>query len=128
MSGAPHYIEGKLLGVPSLEDEDGNATSTGYAQFKGASDLVKIWDVKNSVRAMVFDTTASNSGVKQGACKRMEEWLERPVLWLACRHHVAEIMAKDYWQDWPENSFFNEFKSAWTSLSIISDTQETSLQ
>ena len=49
VSGAPHYIEGKLLGVPSLEDEDGNATSTGYAQFKGASDLVKIWDVKNSV-------------------------------------------------------------------------------
>ena len=30
-SGAPHYMEGKLLGVPSLVDEDGKATSTGLA-------------------------------------------------------------------------------------------------
>ena len=79
-SGAPNYVEGKLLGVPSLRDEDGNPTSSGYAQFKGASDFVRIWDIKNSVRGFVFDTTASNSGVRQGACKRMEEWLERPVL------------------------------------------------
>ena len=59
-SGAPNYIEGKLLGVPSLVGEDGQATSTGEAQFEGAKDLVKIWDLKNSVRGLVFDTTASN--------------------------------------------------------------------
>ena len=69
--GAPNYIEGKLLGVPSLVDDEGNATSTGLAQFEGTSELIKLWDLKNSIRGVVFDTTASNSGVRQGACKKM---------------------------------------------------------
>ena len=126
-SGAPNYVEGKLLGVPSLRDEDGNPTSSGYAQFKGASDFVRIWDIKNSVRGFVFDTTASNSGVRQGACKSMEEWLERPVLWLACRHHLAEIMAKECWYELyeddlgPDNLHFVEFKSLWPNLNTDSD-------
>ena len=42
VSGSPSYIEGKLLGVPSLEDENGNATSTGLSQFQGASEYVKL--------------------------------------------------------------------------------------
>ena len=42
VSGSPSYIEGKLLGVPSLEDENGNATSTGLRQFQGASEYVKL--------------------------------------------------------------------------------------
>ena len=59
VSGAPSYIEGKLLGVPSLVDEDGNATSTGEAQFEGAKELVKIWDLKKSISGLVFDTTVN---------------------------------------------------------------------
>ena len=136
VSGAPNYTEGKLLGVPSLVDGEGNATSTGLAQFEGASQLVEIWNFKNSIRGVVFDTTASNSGVRQGACKRIEEWLGRPVLWLACRHHVAEVMAKECWYTLfeddlgPENSFFNAFKSAWSSLnkSAGSPHQEACMQ
>ena len=73
-------------------NEDGEATSTGLAQFEGAKELVQIWNVKNSIRGLVFDTTASNSGCKQGACKRMEAWLERPVFYLGCRHQVAELV------------------------------------
>ena len=34
--------------------------------------MVGICDLKNSIRDIVFDTTASNSGVGQGACKRMD--------------------------------------------------------
>ena len=127
VSGAPNYIEGKLLGVPSLVDEDGNTTSTGLAQFEGARDLVKTWNLENSVRGLVFDTTASNSGVKQGACKRMEDWLERPVLWLACRHHVAELIAKASWYELfeedlgPDNGFFVQFKNDWPNLNTGAD-------
>ena len=112
VSGAPIYIEGKLLSVPSLVDEYGNATSTGRAQFEGAKDLIKSWDLKNSVTGLVFDTTASNSGVEQGACTRVDEWLGRPVLWLACRHHVGELIAKASWYELveedlgPDNAFF----------------------
>ena len=128
VSGAPSYIEGKLLGVPSLVDEDGNATSTGEAQFEGAKDLVKIWDLKKSIRGLVFDTTASNSGVKQGACTRMEDWLGRPVLWLACRHHVGELIAKASWYELfeedlgPDNAFFVKFKNDWPNLNTTPDT------
>ena len=42
VSGSPSYIGGKLLGVQSLEDENGNATSTGLRQFQGASEYVKL--------------------------------------------------------------------------------------
>ena len=34
--------------------------------------MVGIWDMKKSKQDLVFDTTASNSGVGQGACKRMD--------------------------------------------------------
>ena len=128
VSGAPAYIEGKLLGVPSLVNDEGQATSTGIAQFEGAKECVKLWDVKNNVRGLVFDTTASNSGVKQGACKRMEDWLDRPVLWLGCRHHIAELISKACWYDLfeddlgPENEFFNQFKSVWPDLNTTPDT------
>ena len=128
VSGAPDHIEGKLIGVPSLVDGEGQATSTGEAQFEGAKEMVKIWDLKNSIRGLVFDTTASNSGVRQGACKRMEDWLGRPVLWLACRHHVAELIAKACWYELfeedlgPDNAFFVQFKNDWPDLRTTPDT------
>ena len=58
----------------------------------------------------------------------MEEWLDRPVFYLACRHHVAEIMAKDCWYELfyddlgPENEFFNEFKREFPNLNTTADT------
>ena len=127
-SGAPAYIEGKLLGVPSLVDDEGQATSTGEAQFEAAKELVKLWDLRKSIRGFVFDTTASNTGVKQGACKRMEEWLGRPVFWLGCRHHVMELIAKATWYELfsedlgPDNAFFVHFKNVWPDLNTTADT------
>ena len=40
---------------------------------------------------MFFDTTSSNTGADKGACKFVEEWCETPIMWLACRHHIAEL-------------------------------------
>ena len=40
---------------------------------------------------MVFDTTSSNTGAELGACKFIEDWRKSPIMWLACRHHVAEL-------------------------------------
>ena len=127
VSGAPNYVEGKLLGVPSLVDDDGNVTSSGLAQFEGAKELVRVWDLSKSLNGLVFDTTASNSGVHQGACKRMEEWFGRPVFYFACRHHIGEVMAKDSWYELfeedlsPDNAFFVEFKRKWSELDTTPD-------
>ena len=49
------------------------------------------WDVLNEVVGMVFDTTSSNTGAENGACKFVEEWRGSPIIWLACRHHIAEL-------------------------------------
>ena len=40
---------------------------------------------------MVFNTTTSNSGKDIGAYKLLEDWIGWPILWLACRRHVAEL-------------------------------------
>ena len=44
--------------------------------------------------AVVFDTTASNSGKWQGSVTLFEQKIERALLWLACHHHVSELCIK----------------------------------
>ena len=44
--------------------------------------------------AVVFDTTASNTGVRQGCVFLFEKIIQRAVLWLACRHHTSELFIK----------------------------------
>ena len=43
----------------------------------------------------VFDTTNTNSGWKSGIVVRLEEFLERRVLHVYCRHHVFERLVND---------------------------------
>ena len=64
MSGAPHYTEGKLLSVSKLEDDEGNPTSAGEAQAAAVLDQVEARGLRDNVKAFVFDTTVSYSGVK----------------------------------------------------------------
>ncbi|KAF0313315.1 hypothetical protein FJT64_016135 [Amphibalanus amphitrite] len=44
--------EGKLLGIPPMEDEDGKPTSTGSAQFQYVKELIVTWNVKDNIRAV----------------------------------------------------------------------------
>ena len=41
---------------------------------------------------MSFDTTAGNTGHLNGACTLLEKQMGRDLLWLACRHHVMELI------------------------------------
>jgi hypothetical protein len=52
----------KLLAVPKL------IGGTGEAQAKAIFNLLNEWDIVDRVRLMCFDTTASNTGLKKGAC------------------------------------------------------------
>lgn len=85
MSGFPQLASPKLLGVPIIPD------STGASQYDAVSALLNDWDVKDEVIALVFDTTASNTGRIKGCATWIEKYLLRAVLWFACRHHVFEI-------------------------------------
>ena len=41
---------------------------------------------------MSFDTTALNTGRKNGACILTEAKLEKHLLYFACRHHILELV------------------------------------
>ena len=59
------------------------------------------------ITAFVFDTTSSNSGVHRGAAKLLEQQLGEKVFYLACRHHILEVLVGAVWE-----SFFGQVKSA----------------
>ncbi|KAG0714022.1 hypothetical protein GWK47_014951 [Chionoecetes opilio] len=95
VSGPPAYPEGKLLGVPVID------SSTGTAQAEASMDLLEAWGLTGVITALVFDTTASNSGVHRGAAKLLEQQLDRKVFYLACRHSRSAgwcCMGESVWQ------------------------------
>ena len=47
--------------------------------------------IADSLAGFVFDTTASNTGIRAGCAKVLEETILRAVLWLAFRHHCYEL-------------------------------------
>ena len=95
VSGAPGYTEGKIIDVVELTDEDGRPTSTGLAQAEAVFASIQTWGVADNIVAFNFDTTASNTGIHFGAAIRLNYLLDRPVLYLACRHHVLDLLAKN---------------------------------
>jgi len=71
---------------------------------------------------MVFDTTTSNTGIREGSCPKLEDKLKRKLLNLACRHHIAEIYLKAAFESClggtsgPEVLLFKRLQSAWPQL------------
>ena len=85
--------------------------------------MLKSWSVKDKVIGFCFDTTASNSGIRNGCCALMEKELKRAVLWYACRHHSTELHIKHAWQKitnertiGPEDILFKKFQTEWEML------------
>ena len=84
--------------------------------------MIKLCDLKRDIRALVFDTTASNTGCRKGCCVLIEKWLGRPVLYMGCRHHTLELLAKGSWHAVfdeilsPENKLMSAFKMLWEEL------------
>ena len=93
--GAPRFTEGKIIDVIELTDEHGRPTSTGLAQADAVFDSVEEWGVSERIVAFNFDTTASNTGINSGAAIRLNYRFNRPILYLACRHHVFDLLAKN---------------------------------
>ena len=116
VSGSPSFIEGKLLYVAKL------ASSSGESQFEAVKDQLLLWDIKDHIRSMTYDTTGSNTGARKGCCARLEDWLARPVMWYGCRHHIGELMAKAAWYTLfdedlqPTVGIFDYIKSSWDQV------------
>jgi len=54
--------------------------------------VIEKWNLLSQIKGLVFDPTASNTGLHKGACVRIEEALETEMVWIACRHHVMEVV------------------------------------
>ena len=69
-----------------------------------------------------FDTNVSNTGYKSGACVMLEKSLERNLLYLACRHHIYELIIGEVFNvllgpsTGPNISLFERFKKCWSSI------------
>ena len=81
------------------------------------------------MRGLSFDTTSSNTGIQKGAAIRIQKLLQRKVLFLACRHHSAELIAKNVWYKLfpadksPECKLFVDLRGAWDYLDKAKETQ-----
>lgn len=71
---------------------------------------------------MSFETTSSNTGSYNGACKILQERLRRPLFHLACRHHILELVAEEAFStclgpsSGPEIALFKRFQTNWSFI------------
>ena len=85
---SPGNLSGQFIASPAISN------GTGDTMAKCVFKIVNDYQLIDSVHALVFDTTASNTGKWSGASTIFGLMLERPLLWLACRHHVCELFIK----------------------------------
>ncbi|XP_049316692.1 uncharacterized protein LOC125779392 [Bactrocera dorsalis] len=106
----------QLLGVPELEN------STGASQAEAVSGSLKEWDIGDKIVGMCFDTTASNTGRMKGACTLLEKQLGKSLLYLACRHHILEVVLRSVFEykmgstTAPQRDIFRRFQIHWPNI------------
>ena len=96
--------------------------ATGKAQATAAIYLSKKWPVEKSLVSVGLDTTTSNTGLRQGSVIRIEQELQKRLLWLSCRHHMYELHIKHAFtklfgeRSGPDDLLFKSFQSIWPDL------------
>ncbi|KAK0046045.1 hypothetical protein Bpfe_024506 [Biomphalaria pfeifferi] len=106
----------KLLGVPKLQSGSGQAAANAVV------DNLKSWSCESQIIGMCFDTTAANTSKVKGACKLLEVALGRNLLWVACRHHMFEVLLADVFtaclgpSTGPEIAIFKLLRDNWSKI------------
>ena len=75
-----------LLGAPNI------SSGTGKDHVSVCIELLYKLNIAEQVRVLVIDTTASNAGINTGACTLIEKALGRELVWIACPHHIMEVV------------------------------------
>jgi len=109
--------DSQLLGIPKL------ASGTGQAQAEAVVNAVRNWSLEDRTGGLVFDTTGSNTGGGgKGFFPRIEKFLGKDLLRLACRHHTTEIIIRGVYETFmgsskaPEDPLFTAFQKQWDKL------------
>lgn len=107
----------QLLAVPKLLQGTGSATA---ASIKSVLDD---WNVGSDVVGFCFDTTAANTGKISGTCILLQDLLKKNLLFMACRHHINEIILEKAFEmtygpsSGPEITIFKRFQKSWSGIS-----------
>lgn len=110
------YEVNKILGITKT------MSGTGKAQATATSQLLILWDVAEDTVGMCFDTTASNTGAKNGACVLLEQQLGKQLLYFACRHHIHELIVAGVFSTLfgpsksPNIPLFERFQMFWPNI------------
>jgi hypothetical protein len=106
----------QLLAIPKMSSGTGDSAASAVYEASVA------WGICDQIKAMGFDTTSANTGRVNGACVLLEQKLQKDLLWLACRHHVLEIMLEAVVvhslgpSKGPEIAVFKRFQTNWTFI------------
>lgn len=106
----------KFLGAPKLESSSG--VNIAEAVYRRLVD----WNIVEQVKAISYDTTAINTGVKAGAAVLLERKLQHNIIHLPCRHHIYEIILRHVFESklsltsGPGVVMFDRFAKAWPNL------------
>ncbi|KAK6190395.1 hypothetical protein SNE40_002275 [Patella caerulea] len=116
VTGGVSHKEGKLLAAVPIAD------GCGATIANKVNSVVDDWELKEFIIGLVFDTTSSNTGIYHGAAIRLEAHFNRKLMWLACRHHIAELLLGAAWEalfgdsSSKDNLFFKDFSAKWPTL------------
>ena len=120
ISGSPEYEEGKILGTHFI------CGGSGEHQKNECMRLLTEWGADKCICALCFDTTASNTGVHKGAAIKIEQALEKKILYLACRHHMYELVLKSVYEHLfnydpsDEITMFRKLRKRWDKFKTAS--------
>ena len=112
----------QLLAVPKI------GRGTVMEQCNACLSTLTDWEFKPFVQGLVFDTTASNTGLKIDACILLEKALWKELVWIARRHHVFEVILSAVFSaalgtasgvSGPEVPLFKRFRSQWGFINNV---------
>ena len=80
----------KLLAIPKLP-----GSGTGFLMGNKIVEIIRQWKGMPECTSwfVFFNTTTANTGVHNGAITVMQQAFDKCLLFLACRHHIYEIVA-----------------------------------
>ena len=118
-----HEEENQILAIARTDD------ATGAVEATTVKEALDSWGLTESIIACGFDTTASNTGINLGSCKILQDLIQRQILWLACRHHMGELIVKAAFHcifgktKGPVETLCKTLQDSWSSI----DTQDIQL-
>ena len=116
----PNETPGQFLASSEI------ASGSGKNMADAVSKILEEIHLLDQVQAVVFDTTASNSGQWKGSVTLFEELARQVLLWLACLHHIAELHIKHASEEvrgphkGPDDPLFKRFKEKFGYLDLSS--------